>query len=124
MRRGNYHQRNNSKTSPKASIKAQVYRSPKRKRRHRPRLATLIRNDGLATTGEQYASQPPSAAARLRAARGPFNRYSKTLKDRIAEEAQVDRIGEARPETHSATAAPGTSSILTDSPSNSTANKI
>ena len=80
-----YHQRHNLKTSLEVSIKAQVYQSPHREMNHRPKVLARIRDEGWASGRQHHAVQLLSAAARLRAAQGPFGRYSKPPRDGMAE---------------------------------------
>ncbi|KAA6415617.1 MAG: hypothetical protein FRX48_00333 [Lasallia pustulata] len=80
-------------------------------------LEAASRNDG-------HALKSSSAAARLRAARGLFDRYSETPGDKMAEETQVHHIRGVRPETYPATAAPGASSVIKAPPKISTAGKV
>ena len=77
-------------------------------------LEAASRNDG-------HAVKSSSAAARLRAARGLFDRYNGTPADKMAEGTQVHQIGETGPETQPVTAAPGASGVIKASPEISTA---
>lgn len=118
VRRGNYHQSQNPRTSRKASNKRD-HQSPRHELKHRPKAATHVYDGALASRIEQHILQPSSAAARLRAARGPFDRYSRTLRDSMAETTQVDHVGERTLENAFAAPALGASAASRDSKSES-----